>query len=113
MTGSGRESNSKIVESYLAYTGFPQTGRRYIFPEITRQDGWRMRADAIEKLPGLFVTPVHSRLRMQEQANQTANVDLQRALDGAPWWGETLSFDGALKVERRWLIAGFDRASAI
>jgi len=40
-------------------------------------------------------------------------VDLQRALDGAPWWGETLSFDGALKVERRWLIAGFDRASAI
>lgn len=63
------------VESYLAYTGFPETGRRYIFPEIgTRWDGWQLRADAIEKLPSLVVTPVHSQLRMQEQANQTDDV---------------------------------------
>ncbi|TGZ51237.1 hypothetical protein DBV15_03126 [Temnothorax longispinosus] len=49
--------------------------RRCIFPEIgTRQDGWRARVDAIEKLPSLVVTPVHSRLRMQEQAKQTDDV---------------------------------------
>lgn len=76
-----------------------------------------MRADASEKLPSLIVTPVHSRLRTQEQADQTDDrrlVDLQRALDGAagPVVGRYPLVSGALKVERRRLVAGFDQASA-
>ncbi|KYQ48669.1 hypothetical protein ALC60_12174, partial [Trachymyrmex zeteki] len=81
---------------------------------VPRQYGWRMRADAIEKLLSLLVTPVHSRLRMQEQANQT--VDVWSTCSGpstGPRGGAEPSRFRALKVVRRRLIAGFDRASAV
>jgi len=54
MTESWRESYSETCwfnrwKLSRVYTGFPKTGRRYIFSEIGTKTRW-MRADAIEKL---------------------------------------------------------------